>query len=53
MSSAPKVSYFNITGLGEPVRFMLAYSGVNFIDDRVDRDEWDKSKKAGRKDNSV
>jgi hypothetical protein len=44
--SKPVVSYFNITGLGEPVRFMLAYSGVDFDDYRMDKDEWEY-KKAG------
>jgi hypothetical protein len=40
------VSYFNITGLGEPVRFMLAFCGVDFDDYRMDKDEWEY-KKAG------
>jgi len=44
--STAKVTYFNITGLGEPVRFMLAYCGVNFVDNRMDKDEWE-SKKSG------
>jgi prostaglandin-H2 D-isomerase / glutathione transferase len=29
-----KLSYFNITGLGEPIRYLLSYGGVEFEDDR-------------------
>ncbi|XP_014210579.1 glutathione S-transferase [Copidosoma floridanum] len=39
-----KVSYFDITALGEPIRFLLSYGGVDFVDDRVKMDEWPKIK---------
>ena len=35
-----KVSYFTFKGLGEPVRFMLAYGNVDFIDNRVEEGDW-------------
>jgi hypothetical protein len=44
MSTKAVVSYFNITGLGEPVRFMLAFCGVDFDDYRMDKDEWEYKK---------
>ena len=30
-----KLTYFNIMGLGEPVRFMLSYLGKDFEDFRI------------------
>lgn len=39
-----KVRYFNVMGLGEPIRFLLSYGGVDFEDIRIDRDEWPKIK---------
>ncbi|KAG5668484.1 hypothetical protein PVAND_016423 [Polypedilum vanderplanki] len=39
-----KVSYFTFKGLGEPVRFMLAYANVDFIDNRVEWEDWPKLK---------
>lgn len=35
-----KLTYFNITGLGEPIRYLLSYGGVDFEDKRVSFDEW-------------
>lgn len=35
-----KISYFTFKGLGEPVRFMLAYGNVDFIDNRVEEGDW-------------
>lgn len=29
-----KLSYFNVTALGEPIRYLLSYGGVEFEDDR-------------------
>jgi hypothetical protein len=37
---AYKVSYFTFKGLGEPVRFMLAYNNVEFEDNRVEWEDW-------------
>ncbi|XP_053979678.1 glutathione S-transferase-like [Hylaeus volcanicus] len=41
-----KLVYFNVMGLGEPIRFILCYGGVPFEDVRVERDinEWLKIK---------
>lgn len=38
--SSYKLTYFNFTGLGEPVRFMLSYGGVDFEDIRITEEEW-------------
>ncbi|XP_014204765.1 glutathione S-transferase [Copidosoma floridanum] len=36
-----KLYYFNVTGLGEPIRYLLHYCGVEFEDYRFqDFDEW-------------
>lgn len=45
--STYKLYYFNITGLGEPVRYMLNYGGVKFEDIRLNFDDWPK-KKSGK-----
>ncbi|NP_001165924.1 glutathione S-transferase S8 isoform X1 [Nasonia vitripennis] len=39
-----KVTYFNIKGLGEPIRFILSQAGVDFVDDRVESADWPKIK---------
>lgn len=39
-----KLTYFNITGLGEPIRFMLHYGGAKFEDVRLSFEEWPKHK---------
>ncbi|XP_065201773.1 glutathione S-transferase isoform X2 [Planococcus citri] len=40
-----KLTYFPVKALGEPIRFLLSYGGVDFIDDRFDRNDWPKIKK--------
>uniref|UniRef100_A0A1B0GKQ7 GST N-terminal domain-containing protein n=1 Tax=Lutzomyia longipalpis TaxID=7200 RepID=A0A1B0GKQ7_LUTLO len=35
-----KVIYFNVKALAEPLRFLLAYGGIEFEDLRVSREEW-------------
>ena len=35
-----KVTYFNITALGEPLRFILSYAGKDFEDVRVEKPDW-------------
>ncbi|XP_046626318.1 glutathione S-transferase-like [Neodiprion virginianus] len=36
-----KLTYFNVTSLGEPIRFLLSYGGADFEDVRIDRqNEW-------------
>lgn len=39
-----KLIYFNVKALGEPLRFLLAYSGVEWKDVRVTRFSWPKVK---------
>ncbi|XP_031848801.1 glutathione S-transferase S4 [Nomia melanderi] len=41
-----KLVYFNVMGLGEPIRFLLSYGGVEFEDVRVElaSGEWAKIK---------
>ncbi|XP_072745803.1 uncharacterized protein [Anoplolepis gracilipes] len=42
--STHKLIYFNITGLGEPIRFLLNQSGIKFEDVRVEIEDWPKLK---------
>ncbi|XP_026685802.1 glutathione S-transferase P-like, partial [Diaphorina citri] len=35
-----KLSYFNLTGLAEPIRLLLVYMNWNFTDHRIQYDEW-------------
>ncbi|KAJ8664899.1 hypothetical protein QAD02_006561 [Eretmocerus hayati] len=39
-----KLTYFPFKALGEPVRFLLSYTGIDFIDDRFNEDDWLKIK---------
>ncbi|EZA53007.1 hypothetical protein DMN91_002419 [Ooceraea biroi] len=39
-----KLRYFDVMGLGEPIRFLLSYGGLEFEDIRVDRGAWTKMK---------
>lgn len=39
-----KLTYFPVQALGEPIRFLLSYGNVEFIDDRFDREDWPKIK---------
>ncbi|XP_070495369.1 uncharacterized protein [Chironomus tepperi] len=40
-----KLHYFNITGLGEPIRFLFKYGGIEFEDIRYDAEAWPEAKK--------
>lgn len=42
--STYKLIYFNVTGLGESIRFLLSQSGIKFEDVRIEYDEWPKIK---------
>lgn len=42
--STYKLIYFNVTGLGESLRFLLNYAGISFEDKRINFDEWPKYK---------
>lgn len=38
--SSYKLTYFNFTGLGEPIRFLLSYLNIDFEDVRFEREQW-------------
>lgn len=40
MASSYKVTYFDIMGLGEPIRVLLSYGGLEFEDFRVQKENW-------------
>ncbi|KAG5668485.1 hypothetical protein PVAND_016424 [Polypedilum vanderplanki] len=40
-----KLHYFNLTGLGEPIRFLFHYGGIDFEDVRYEMNEWVDLKK--------
>ncbi|KAJ8915851.1 hypothetical protein NQ315_004665 [Exocentrus adspersus] len=40
MAPAYKVTYFDLTALGEPIRFLLSYGGIEFEDNRFQRENW-------------
>lgn len=40
MAPAYKVTYFELTGLGEPIRLLLSYGGLEFEDNRIPKDQW-------------
>lgn len=35
-----KLTYFNVRGLAEPIRFLLSYMDIDFEDVRVDKEQW-------------
>ena len=35
-----KLTYFPVKALAEPIRFIFAYAGVDYVDDRFDRENW-------------
>ncbi|XP_008203102.1 glutathione S-transferase [Nasonia vitripennis] len=39
-----KLTYFPVKALGEPIRFLFSYGGVDFVDDRFDQADWPKIK---------
>ncbi|XP_024870537.1 glutathione S-transferase-like [Temnothorax curvispinosus] len=39
-----KLIYFPITALGEPIRFLFSYAGIDFVDERIDLNDWPKIK---------
>jgi hypothetical protein len=48
MTSSPsyKLIYFNARGKAEHIRFIFAYAGVEFEDERIPRDKWPQVKKS-------
>lgn len=39
-----KLTYFNVTGLGESLRYLLNHCGIKFEDVRLNFDDWPKHK---------
>ncbi|KAL4084600.1 hypothetical protein QTP88_027533 [Uroleucon formosanum] len=35
-----KLTYFNFTALGEPIRFLLSYLDIDFEDNRIEVEQW-------------
>lgn len=40
----PKLTYFNIKGLAEPIRLLLKYGDIEFEDVRIEKDKWPEIK---------
>ncbi|XP_014214032.1 glutathione S-transferase-like [Copidosoma floridanum] len=41
-----KLIYFNARGRAEHIRFVLAYAGVDYVDERVPKERWPELKKS-------
>lgn len=39
-----KLTYLNVTGLGEPLRFLLSYGEADFEDNRINSEDWPQHK---------
>jgi hypothetical protein len=44
MAPTYKLTYFNVKALGEPIRFLLSYGGIEFEDHRIEKEEWPQLK---------
>jgi hypothetical protein len=40
MAPKYKLSYFGVKALGEPIRLLLSYGGIEFEDYRFEREQW-------------
>jgi len=40
-----RLIYFNARGRAEHIRYIFAYAGVDYIDERVSNDRWPELKK--------
>lgn len=41
-----KLIYFNARGRAEHIRFIFAYAGLEFIDERIPKEKWPEVKKS-------
>lgn len=41
-----KLIYFNAMGRAEMVRWLFAYGGVAYTDERIEREDWPEKKKS-------
>lgn len=39
-----RLVYFNIRGLAEPIRWMFSIAGVDFVDERINLEDWKDEK---------
>ncbi|GJQ68763.1 putative glutathione S-transferase, C-terminal domain [Trypoxylus dichotomus] len=44
MTPSTKITYFDIKGLGEPIRLLLKYGQIEFEDIRISREDWPQIK---------
>lgn len=44
MAPQYKLTYFNLTGLGEPIRYLFSYGNIDFEDNRIELSDWPKHK---------
>ncbi|CAG7834369.1 unnamed protein product [Allacma fusca] len=43
-----KLTYFNLNAVAEPVRWLFKTAKVDFIDERIENEDWPDMKKSGR-----
>ncbi|XP_066602080.1 glutathione S-transferase-like isoform X2 [Prorops nasuta] len=41
-----KLIYFNARGRAEHIRYIFAYAGINYVDERITKEEWPELKKS-------
>jgi glutathione S-transferase len=46
MAPSYKLIYFNARGKAEHIRFIFAYAGVNYEDERISQDKWPELKRS-------
>jgi glutathione S-transferase len=46
MAPSYKLVYFNARGKAEHIRFIFAYAGVDYEDERISQDKWPELKRS-------